>query len=256
MSPLLGPLALLIYAVKSAGRKDLTTYSKAAKKHAFAAPPKKKLKVTPRPPGPPKEVYAKATQESAPVQVVPAATTATQVPKTAAPVPWPQVVPAGLPPFPGIDWTPDTPPGAGVAVRAAQLLPELWSHGEGTSKIEQTAGRWIAYRAVKMGDKKGVVAYRQKAETTLPTGVVPASTSAPSPAPAAAPTQTLNLPTLKEGSRGKDVQVLQTRLGLSADGIFGPKTKAAVIAYQGSHGLKPDGIVGTQTWHSLFATQV
>jgi Putative peptidoglycan binding domain len=35
---------------------------------------------------------------------------------------------------------------------------------------------------------------------------------------------------------------------LAADGIFGPKTKQAVIAFQKPRGLKPDGAVGVQTW--------
>ena len=35
------------------------------------------------------------------------------------------------------------------------------------------------------------------------------------------------------------------------DGIFGPKTKAAVIAYQTAHNLEPDGIAGPLTWASL-----
>ena len=36
-----------------------------------------------------------------------------------------------------------------------------------------------------------------------------------------------------------------------ADGIFGPKTRAAVIAFQQQNGLKVDGIVGRQTRHAL-----
>ena len=73
---------------------------------------------------------------------------------------WPQVVPAGLPAFPGPGWTPDEPPGPGVVARAWALLSQLWASGAGTFKIEQTSGRWIAYRATAMGAKKGVVAYK------------------------------------------------------------------------------------------------
>lgn len=40
--------------------------------------------------------------------------------------------------------------------------------------------------------------------------------------------------------------------GLILDGIFGPRTNAAVRTYQGSHGLVVDGIVGPQTWQALI----
>lgn len=82
--------------------------------------------------------------------------------QTSAP-PWPQAVPAGLPPFPGAGWQYDEPPPAAVVQRAGQLVSQLWSGGAGTFKIEQTAGRWIAYRAEKVkSGKNGVVAYRVK----------------------------------------------------------------------------------------------
>jgi uncharacterized protein with LGFP repeats len=57
--------------------------------------------------------------------------------------------------------------------------------------------------------------------------------------------------TIQLGSRGADVKYLQTKLKLTADGIFGAKTKAAVIAFQKSKGLTADGIVGPKTWAAL-----
>jgi hypothetical protein len=65
---------------------------------------------------------------------------------------------------------------------------------------------------------------------------------------------------LRYGSTGDDVKELQQKLNdggavppLVVDGIFGPKTRGAVVAYQGGHGLSPDGIVGPLTWGSLDA---
>jgi putative chitinase len=61
-----------------------------------------------------------------------------------------------------------------------------------------------------------------------------------------------NIMVLKVGSEGADVKKLQEKLGVEAIGKFGPKTEAAVKAWQKSNGLKDDGIVGDATWSKLF----
>jgi putative chitinase len=57
---------------------------------------------------------------------------------------------------------------------------------------------------------------------------------------------------LKVGSEGADVKKLQEKLGVETIGKFGPKTEAAVKAWQKANGLKDDGIVGPATWAKLF----
>ena len=63
--------------------------------------------------------------------------------------------------------------------------------------------------------------------------------------------------TLKQGSRGDLVKTVQQKLikwGYlkgSADGIFGAKTKAAVVAFQKKNGLTADGVIGTRTAQAL-----
>lgn len=56
---------------------------------------------------------------------------------------------------------------------------------------------------------------------------------------------------LKTGYRGDDVAVLQGLLGLKEDGIFGSKTREAVIKFQKANRLRGDGIVGPLTWQVL-----
>jgi peptidoglycan hydrolase-like protein with peptidoglycan-binding domain len=79
-------------------------------------------------------------------------------------------------------------------------------------------------------------------------------------------------PTLAQGSSGPVVSRLQDFLNvanppaspaLDVDGQYGPKTKAAVEAYQAAHNVPADGIVGDKTWvihigaaNAMVASQV
>lgn len=66
---------------------------------------------------------------------------------------------------------------------------------------------------------------------------------------------------LKKGSKGDDVKELQKKLNevananLVVDGDFGALTDKAVRAFQKSHGLEVDGIVGVNTRNALKGTQ-
>lgn len=81
-----------------------------------------------------------------------------------------------------------------------------------------------------------------------PAPVAPVSSVEPVSAPTAPKTFTL----LKEGSKGDKVKELQKRLGITADGIFGPITERHVVAFQEKKGLPKTGIVDETTWNRMF----
>jgi len=69
---------------------------------------------------------------------------------------------------------------------------------------------------------------------------------------------------VSEGSTGDAVRGVQEEfqfrnlsgdpsLGLAIDGIFGPKTDAAVRGFQKALGIAVDGIVGPVTWRALIS---
>lgn len=102
-------------------------------------------------------------------------------------------------------------------------------------------GAWEAYRGPNRHDHHVHVSITtagadDESEWSLDAGVAPAS-----------------YPVLRRGARGLAVRVLQEKLRIEADGIFGPATEAKVKLFQRAHGLTDDGIVGETTWTALLA---
>jgi peptidoglycan hydrolase-like protein with peptidoglycan-binding domain len=65
-------------------------------------------------------------------------------------------------------------------------------------------------------------------------------------------------PVIKSGAKGSVVEELQRLLNdngfelAPVDGVFGKKTKAALVAYQKASGLEGDGVCGPLTWRAIL----
>ena len=92
-----------------------------------------------------------------------------------------------------------------------------------------------------------------KALTTVSPG--PAAPSKPSPTtPPQTPSAVYSL--LIQGATGPDVVLAQKVIGVTADGIFGPKTTAALKAWQSAHGVKVTGQLDPATWAKMVALKL
>jgi peptidoglycan hydrolase-like protein with peptidoglycan-binding domain len=123
---------------------------------------------------------------------------------------------------------------------------ELWEK----SILRSQHRRWALEQARanrKPVRRAGSLAIAAAAVFPAATGVA-AADSAGSTQPAVAVTPT---GLLRSGSEGPAVASVQRALGISPDGVYGPRTAEAVRTYQEAHGLLVDSIVGPQTWGSL-----
>ncbi|MFX4272911.1 peptidoglycan-binding protein [Propionibacteriaceae bacterium Y1685] len=81
----------------------------------------------------------------------------------------------------------------------------------------------------------------------------------PTPPPPPPPGGGGAYPRIKKGSKGAAVTEAQfllvsRRRSVATDGVFGPKTHAATVAFQRANKLVADGIIGPKTWAKLIST--
>ncbi len=86
------------------------------------------------------------------------------------------------------------------------------------------------------------------------TTIDPGPGSAPTPTPPTAPAT--SYPVLATGSTGPDVVLAQKVVGATPDGQFGPKTEAAVRAWQGAHAVAVTGVVDAPTWAKMVSLKL
>jgi peptidoglycan hydrolase-like protein with peptidoglycan-binding domain len=103
------------------------------------------------------------------------------------------------------------------------------------------------------GKQHGSPSTTPSVPTTTPSRVTTTAPSRPTgPPPVPVPTATL-----KTGSNGAQVKLLQRALAQlgykpgAVDGMFGPVTEAAVMRFQTAAKLAPDGVVGPLTLAAL-----
>jgi hypothetical protein len=71
---------------------------------------------------------------------------------------------------------------------------------------------------------------------------------------AAPPASTGGADTVASRATGDTIRQLQTKLGVTADGVLGPQTRAAVKRFQRRSGLPVDGVAGPATLAALGIT--
>jgi peptidoglycan hydrolase-like protein with peptidoglycan-binding domain len=104
--------------------------------------------------------------------------------------------------------------------------------------------------------KLGVIRAGTAAIMGAPPVVVPPKPPVATPPSAAAPwAATRYTPykavVLRQGSKGSAVVVLQRGLKVTADGAFGPKTRAALVAFQKQQRILANGVVNRLVWDRL-----
>src|SRR3954449_603274 len=156
--------------------------------------------------------------------------------------------------------------GKRVAVPLAMLAAGLMgrevaaSGGEGVASIgpssattgaeAPTATKRVSHRVqqVKPASVAGRRAKLAKPPTTQVKQATASSIAAARPKP---PKNPMADGELTRGEHGSAVAAMQQKLGLAADGIYGPSTFGAVKTFQKGQGLVPDGRVGPATQEAL-----
>ncbi|HET6968524.1 MAG TPA: peptidoglycan-binding protein, partial [Ornithinibacter sp.] len=182
-----------------------------------------------------------------------------------SPTPTPTPTPTPAPTAPAPSGSTTTHPLA----RYSTLTLRLWSRGEAVKALQKAIGRLTVDGSYGPATEARVKDY-QKAKGLPVTGVTdarvwkalmaPATPTTTAPAPSSGTTSSAlateftahKRTTLRVGSTGAAVKVLQTGLGgLVVDGKFGARTLTAVKAFQTSRKLTVTGVVDAKTWTAL-----
>jgi putative chitinase len=132
-----------------------------------------------------------------------------------------------------------------IETKEGALASALWFWNTNNLNPVADTGDVVALTKRINGGDIGLVDRQQRYNVAMQalTGTIPTR---------AAPTSVPTSAVLRRGSTGDAVKQMQQRLGITADGNFGPGTEAAVRKWQAANGLTADGIVGPRTLAALM----
>ncbi|UOQ44922.1 L,D-transpeptidase family protein [Halobacillus salinarum] len=145
-------------------------------------------------------------------------------------------------------------------------VPGDWGHTSGNvygvhgTNHPSSIGTFASSGCIRMYNKDVIWLY-ERADKNIPIYITSSTSSFPALAQkygvgkveTAVTGQDQFSDTLYYGSKGKSVKILQRKLHITADGLFGPNTLSAVKKFQKSKHLVIDGIVGPHTRAALFS---
>ncbi|MBO0962394.1 peptidoglycan-binding protein [Neobacillus sp. MM2021_6] len=134
-------------------------------------------------------------------------------------------------------------------IKSGEQLPRYGADGDFGQETEDATKAFQARHKLSVDGIAGPNTLAKLAEVLKPKTTPVASAK---PAPSTKDIVPYPGHLIKQGSRGKDTERIQRAVGVNPDAIYGPKTTAAVKAYQSRHGLAADGIVGPATWSMMF----
>ena len=139
-----------------------------------------------------------------------------------------------------------------VATEKGAIESACWFWGNKKLNAIADAGDIVRMTKVINGGDIGLADRQKRWEGALAIlgGKVSVSAAAPAAkaaAPATPAAKVAEPVTVKVGSKGKIVEKLQAALNLKADGDFGPATEAKLKEWQTRNGLTADGIAGPKT---------
>jgi len=135
-----------------------------------------------------------------------------------------------------------------VATKKGALESALWFWDNKNLNPVADTGDVVRMTKIINGGDIGLADRRKRYEHAM--RVFGGQTSAPAALAESAATRQFE--TVRVGSRGETVRLVQEKLGLAADGVFGPGTERAVKQWQTDNGLTADGIMGPKSLARLL----